>query len=179
VPDAEVLFTGSLNNFTNANLGAVLRWKDTNNWYKAYINGTNLIIQSKVNGTTTTLKSVAFSASAGTTYSIRFRAVGSTLSVRVWQAGTTEPGNWQASVNDSALASGQAGMRIQLASGVTAKITSFGSWHRSGAGYVSARQPVFLGDCFRWTNLGRRCQYADKLFDCLQRRCVCQQHDQQ
>jgi streptogramin lyase len=125
VPDAEVLFSGSLNNFTNVNLGAVLRWQDTNNWYKAYINGANLIIQSKVNGTTTTLKSVAFPATAGTAYSIRFRAVGNTLFVRVWQAGTTEPGSWQASVNDSALASGQVGMRIQLASGVTAKITSF------------------------------------------------------
>ncbi len=140
--DADVLFTGSLNNFTNANLGAVLRWKDTNNWYKAYINGTNLIIQSKVNGTTTTLKSVAFSATAGTAYSIRFRAAGSTLAARVWLAGTTEPGSWLASVTDSALASGQAGMRIQLASGVTAKVTSFTASVPGSAGTPTATPTV-------------------------------------
>jgi len=123
--DAEVLFTGSMSSFNNANLGAALRWKDGNNWYKAYINGTNLIIQSKINGSTTTLKSVAFTATAGTAYSIRFRAVGSSLFARVWQAGTTEPTTWQATASDSSLTMGQAGLRVQVGSGITAKITSF------------------------------------------------------
>jgi streptogramin lyase len=123
--DSEVLFTGSMSSFNNANLGASLRWKDGNNWYKAYINGTNLIIQSKINGTTTTLKSVAFTATAGTSYSIRFRAVGTSLFARVWQAGTTEPTTWQATVSDSSLTVGQVGLRVQVGSGITAKITSF------------------------------------------------------
>jgi len=35
--NAEVLFAGSVNTFSGANMGAVLRWTDTNNWYKAYI----------------------------------------------------------------------------------------------------------------------------------------------
>jgi streptogramin lyase len=135
--DSEVLFTGSISGFNNANLGAALRWKDANNWYKAYINGTNLIIQSKVNGTATTLKSVAFTATAGTAYSIRFRAVGTNLSARVWQAGTTEPTTWQATASDSSLTAGQVGLRVQVASGITAKITSFVATVPGAAGTVT------------------------------------------
>jgi hypothetical protein len=81
--DSEVIVSGSISSFNNANLGAALRWKDTNNWYKAYINGTNLIIQSKFNGTATTLKSVAFTAAVNTAYTIHFRVVGTTLSANV------------------------------------------------------------------------------------------------
>jgi len=77
--NAEVIFSGSMSSFTNANLGAVLRWTNTNNWYKAYISGNSLVIQKKVNGTNTTLKSVPFAATAGTSYSIDFSVVGTTV----------------------------------------------------------------------------------------------------
>ncbi len=122
---AEVVLSGSISSFSNANLGAALRWKNTNNWYKAYINGTNLVLQSKVNGTTTTLKSIAFTALTNMSYTIHFRAVGTTLSANVWKTGATEPGGWQATATDTALATGQAGLRVQVANGVTAKISAF------------------------------------------------------
>src|SRR5258708_5113314 len=92
--DAEVLFSGSLSSYSNTNLGAVLRWSNTNNWYKAYINGTTLVVQKKVNGATTIIGSASFAATAGTSYTLRFRVVGTTLYARVWQTGTTEPTNW-------------------------------------------------------------------------------------
>src|SRR5205085_2319972 len=41
--NAEVLFTGSISNFNNTNIGAVQRWTDGNDWYKAYIDGTSLV----------------------------------------------------------------------------------------------------------------------------------------
>jgi len=123
--NAQVLFTGSLSNFTNANMGAVLRWSDTNDWYKAYINGTSLVVQKKVSGTTTILGSVPFAATAGTPYSLRFEVVGTTLYAKVWAASTTEPSAWMATVSDSSFSSGQCGLRIQVYSGITAKITSF------------------------------------------------------
>ena len=78
--------TGSLSSFSNSNFGAVLRWTGTHNWYKAYIDGTNLIIQKKVAGANTTLATKPFAASAGTSYTIHFRVVGSTLSANVWAA---------------------------------------------------------------------------------------------
>jgi len=123
--DSEVIFSGSMSSFTYTNLGAVLRWTNSNNWYKAYIDGNSLVIQKKVNGAYTTLKSVPFAAKAGISYSLDFRVVGTTLSANAWVAGTTEPSGWMATAIDNALVSGNCGLRIQLQSGVVATITSF------------------------------------------------------
>jgi len=57
--NAQVLFSGSISNFNNVNLGAVLRWIDGNNWYKSYIDGSNLVIQKKINGSATVLGQVS------------------------------------------------------------------------------------------------------------------------
>ncbi len=123
--DAEVLFTGSLSSFTNNNLGAVLRWQDSNNWYKAYISGNSLVIQAKVNGTTTTLSQVAFPATVNTAYNLRFRVVGTTLYAKAWATTVTEPSTWATTVTNSSLSSGQCGLRIQVLSATSASITSF------------------------------------------------------
>jgi streptogramin lyase len=125
VSNAEVLFSGSMGSFNNTNMGAVLRWTDDNNWYKAYIDDANLILQKKVNGSTSILKSVSFAASAGTSYTLRFSVVGSTLSVKVWKTGTTEPANWMATASDSTFSSGFCGLRVLDQNGITATITSF------------------------------------------------------
>jgi hypothetical protein len=50
VSDAEVFATGSTSAFSNSNLGTVLRWTDGNNWYKAFIDGSNLVVQKKGGG---------------------------------------------------------------------------------------------------------------------------------
>ena len=123
--DAEVLFSGSISSFTNANMGAVLRWNDTNNWYKAYISGTSLVIQAKINGNYRVIGSTAFNATAGQSYTIRFRAVGSGLYAKVWITGTAEPAAWMATGTDTALQTGYCGLRTQLQSGVTVRISSF------------------------------------------------------
>jgi hypothetical protein len=123
--DAEVLFTGSMSSFTNNNLGALLRWQDNNNWYKAYINGTSLVIQAKVNGTTTTLTQAAFPATANTAYNLRFRIVGTTLSAKAWSTTTTEPATWTATTTNASLTSGQCGLRIQVLGSTSASITAF------------------------------------------------------
>ncbi|HEY5003759.1 MAG TPA: hypothetical protein VII61_11440, partial [Ktedonobacteraceae bacterium] len=123
--DAEVLLTGSMSSFTNNNLGALLRWQDNNNWYKAYINGTSLVIQAKVNGTTTTLTQAAFVATANTAYNLRFRIVGTTLSAKVWATTVTEPATWTATTTNASLISGQCGLRIQVLGATSASITAF------------------------------------------------------
>jgi streptogramin lyase len=123
--DVEILFSGSLSSFTKSNLGAVLRWSDSKNWYKASINGTGLMIQRMVNGTLTVLSNTAFTATAGASYTLRFRVVGSTLSAKVWQTANTEPANWMISIADSSLLSGRCGIHLQVQSTMTADITSF------------------------------------------------------
>ncbi|MFL5660145.1 MAG: hypothetical protein ACJ8BW_02210, partial [Ktedonobacteraceae bacterium] len=67
--NAEILLSGSLSSFsgTGTNIGGVLRWTDGNNWYKAYIDGSNnLVVQKKINGSTTILATAPFSPQAGT-----------------------------------------------------------------------------------------------------------------
>ena len=123
--NAEVLFSGSLSNFNVTNIGAVLRWNDTINWYKAYIDGTKLVIQEKVHGSYSTLGSIPFAAQGGKSYTLRFRATGSTLSARVWQTGTTEPTGWMVTATNSDLHSGYCGVRMQVQTGMTASVTSF------------------------------------------------------
>jgi hypothetical protein len=123
--NAEVIFSGSISSFTNGNLGAVLRWSNTNNWYKAHITGSSLVLQKKVNGAYTTLKTVPFTATAGTSYSIDFSVVGTTISANAWQTGTTEPSGWMVTATDSSLVSGYCGLRIQILNGSSATVTSF------------------------------------------------------
>src|SRR5216684_3568043 len=74
--NAEILFSGSISKFSNTNIGAVLRWTDGNNWYKAYIDGSNLIVQKKVKGSATILGKASFTAAAGTSYTLRFSVSG-------------------------------------------------------------------------------------------------------
>lgn len=123
--NSDIVLSGSITNFTNNNIGAVARWTDGNNWYKAYIDGTNLIIQKKVNGVATIIATVPFKASAGTSYSVHFRVTGTTLQANAWASSSAEPSGWMATATASSLSSGQMGMRILSQSGATATITSF------------------------------------------------------
>ncbi len=122
--DVEVLYSGSLSSYTNANFGAVLRWTDGNNWYKAYIDGGMFYIQKKVAGTTTALASASFAGQGGTSYSIRFQAFGTKLNAKVWATGSAEPSGWTLTTSDTSLTTGYAGVRA-LTQGGTATFTSF------------------------------------------------------
>jgi virginiamycin B lyase len=122
--DAEVYATGSLSSYVNSNFGDVLRWADGNNWYKGYVDGGNLVIQKKVNGTTTILATVPFAALPNTAYAVHFRAVGSTLTANVWPAANPEPTGWMLTTSDATLASGFSGMRFNTQTG-TLTVTSF------------------------------------------------------
>jgi streptogramin lyase len=122
--NAEVYATGSMSSYANSNFGSVLRWTDGNNWYKAYIDGQNLVLQKKVAGSATILATVPFAATAGTSYTIHFRVVGSTLTANVWAASGSEPTGWMITASDSTLTTGYCGLRILTQSG-TAKITAF------------------------------------------------------
>jgi outer membrane protein assembly factor BamB len=123
--DAEVVFSGSISSFKNSLFGAVLRWSDGNNFYKALIDGNNLVIQKRVNGTFTKLSLTPFAATAGTSYSVRFRIVGTSLSAKAWQTGSSEPASWMVTATDSSLTSGMCGLHILTQSATAFKATSF------------------------------------------------------
>ncbi len=125
--DAEVAFSGSLSLFGegSSNIGSVLRWTDTNNWYKAFLDGTQLILLKRVAGTMTRLNAANFPAQNGKEYTLRFRVVGSMLFARAWLTGQPEPATWIVTANDTALPSGFAGLRVVIQNGVVARIRVF------------------------------------------------------
>jgi hypothetical protein len=123
--DAEVVFSGSLASFLSNNLGAVLRWDDNNNWYKAYINGADLILARDVAGDIRTLKAVPFPASANATYNLRFRMQGTRLLASAWLTGRAEPRTWMVTASDAAIPAGFAGLRLIVQHGVAASIATF------------------------------------------------------
>jgi hypothetical protein len=126
--NAEVVFSGIVNQFAQGgivNMGAVLRWTDANNWYKALIDGSKLQILRRVNGKTTSLSSVPFSAQGGTSYTLRFRVVGAALFVKAWQSNQPEPNGWMLTVMDTMLSKGLGGLRFLMQSGVVIKVSSF------------------------------------------------------
>jgi len=125
--DAEIVFSASLSSFSNgnSNIGAVLHWTDTNNWYKAYIEGNQLILLKKVGGMLVLLNAVPFMAQAGMSYTLRFRTMGSTLAAKAWATGQAEPANWMVMATDTALTTGFGGIRLVIQKGVTARVTMF------------------------------------------------------
>lgn len=125
VADSEVLFSGSVSHFAAANMGALLRWTDSNNLYKVFIDGTNLTAIKKANGAISNVQSVPFAAKDGVSYSLRVRVVGTNIMARAWQTDQGEPPNWMLIATDTALTSGFDGLRLIAQTGITFTITSF------------------------------------------------------
>jgi hypothetical protein len=124
--NVDLIVSGSVNPFRlNANFGVVLRWKDVNNWYKALIDGANLIVLKRVNGVTTRLEAIRFTALSGKAYTLHFRAIGATLYASAWQSDQPEPAQWMIVISDMSLISGQGGIRVVLENNMVVHVTSF------------------------------------------------------
>ncbi len=127
VADADVLFSASVSRYGpgTSNMGALLRWSDAQDWYKAYIDGAQLVLLKEVAGKITVLDNVAFAARGGTAYTLRFRAVGSMLMAKVWPVGQAEPAAWMVKVTDTALTTGFGGIRVVILDGAVAHVSMF------------------------------------------------------
>ncbi len=123
--NSEVVFSGSLSNYASSSLGALLRWTDANNLYKAFLGGGQLILLKKVAGVVTVLKTVPFPTQDGVSYTIRFRAVGHLLLAKAWPTSQVEPQTWMLMMTDGDLQSGQDGIRLVVQSGTTATTTTY------------------------------------------------------
>ncbi len=123
----QVVSTVEVNQFNGgkANIGVVLRWTDANDWYKAYINGTQLILLKSVAGKQRQIQAMPFTAQDGQSYTIRFQCNGNSLQVKVWPSSQAEPQQWMINTVDNALQNGRAGLRAVLATGTVIRITTF------------------------------------------------------
>lgn len=125
--NVDALMTFSASAITTSNtIGTALRYGSGSMFYRAYVDGTSLWLSKNVNGTVTKLKSASFTASAKTSYSLRFRVNGSTLSAKIWRASASEPASWMVTTTDTALSTaGNAAIRVALRAGVTVSVTLF------------------------------------------------------
>lgn len=109
-------------------VGLMARYIDASNYYRAVLSlntdqTIDLRIIKRVAAAETTLTTVATSLihAAGTTYSLRFSVVGTTLRARAWPGtAVTEPGTWAATATDSDLTAAAAvGCHALLVTGNT------------------------------------------------------------
>jgi hypothetical protein len=129
VANSDVVVTFSVSSFvtttSNNEFGAMFRWTDNNNFYKAGMNGTNFRLYVRTTAGPVTLSTIPFAASAGVAYTIRVRAVGSSLMAKAWPAASPEPAAWTVTATDGSLATGRCGMRLVFNATATVTVTSF------------------------------------------------------
>jgi hypothetical protein len=123
----QVIGSMAINSFMlgEANVGVVLRWTDKDNWYKAYIDGSQFVILKSVGGQQEALAAMPFDANGEQTYSIRFQVSGTRLSAKVWSSDQGEPQQWMLTANDDALMNGRAGMRFVMVPDVVITVHTF------------------------------------------------------
>lgn len=126
VQNEKITFVGSLTAFDqNDTVGALLRYVDANNFYVAYIDGTNLVISKRLGGARSVLGSVPFTAVPNIQYQLQFRVYGTALWASVWPAQLAKPDTWMLKVSDVSLTSGTGGLRSHLSSTASATYYSF------------------------------------------------------
>lgn len=125
VSNVEVSFSAALTSYNSSALCAVLRWSDANNLYKMVLDGQTLTVWRVMDGMAIPLQSIAFPARAGALYTLRFRTVGTLLSAMAWPTDQPPPTDWQISVLDRALSTGQAGIGVLVQNAAQAQITAF------------------------------------------------------
>jgi len=123
--NVDLTFSASLSHYGPAFLGAVLRWSDPGDFYLLYLDGQNLGLLRAMDGMLTPLQTVAFPARADAAYTFRFRAVGAQLFAMVWPTGQPALNEWQIALNDGALHTGQAGLRVVTRSSSRVNVTTF------------------------------------------------------
>jgi hypothetical protein len=116
--------TATTTDFTQSHFGVVIRVEDSNNFYKAAIDGTSLFLEKTQAGTRVPIGSVPFAATAGTAYTVRALAIGNVLAVKAWPAANSEPGDWMMVVTDGMFGNGQCGVRALAPAPVLVRFSS-------------------------------------------------------
>lgn len=134
--------------------GILLRWTDSNNHWLGRYDGANgsFNVMVKVSGTYTSQANITASLASGNSYWIRFRCQGSTISIRYWQEGTSEPSSWTAQYTSltSQDVAGQAGL-YGYAGGNLTLLDSFQAYDLTSALTWTANDGETLGDALAET----------------------------
>jgi hypothetical protein len=123
--DADVLVSGDLDVVNQScNFGPVARFVDGGDFYKAYLDGVDFVLQRNVGGVKLVLGAVGKPIVPGSVWNIRLQVQGTTLNARAWLSTSAEPSGWDLTATDAALSSGQVGIRA-LVNACQVQIRSF------------------------------------------------------
>jgi hypothetical protein len=125
-PNMEVIAWVTCNAMTvgQSNIGVVLRWTDSNDWYAMLLTGNTLQLVKDVQGTRSVLASRHFTLKLHAAYIFLFFMPGSQLYARIWQASASEPTGWQLTASDSSLSTGYGGVFMQGQAGTNVQVTA-------------------------------------------------------
>lgn len=93
-----------------SDIGIVARYNSTTQFYYGVLTGGNTLAIGVDNSGFSTLASAGFSYSAGTAYWLRFRLAGTSLFLRGWADGGSEPSSWNVTKTDATFSSGGFGL---------------------------------------------------------------------
>jgi serine/threonine protein kinase len=125
IGNVDVTVNGIINQSgTDVDLGIVLRWIDRDNWYKAYIDGTHLVILRDFKGDKRIIQSKDVSTSLGDVQTLRFHSFGTKLLAKVWPKDEKEP-DWMITVDDPTFSTGRFGIRVSEQPTTVITITHF------------------------------------------------------
>jgi hypothetical protein len=131
----DIACTFSVQDADHANVGVVLHWHNANNWVRATLNGTFLIISQMTNGHLSRLAESPFALQNGEMVTLRFRDDQGTLEASAWTVGSSMPSTWILMIHDLALAgdAGSGGIIAALRGPNMVTVTSFLETGKQGA----------------------------------------------
>jgi hypothetical protein len=113
-----------INPADTSDIGIVLCYNSTTQFYYMVLSGGNLVIGMD-NGGFSTLASATFSYSAGNFYWLRARVQSGTLYLKGWANGSTEPTTWNVTKADSTFSSGGYGLGSDSSSATNTQFDGF------------------------------------------------------
>jgi hypothetical protein len=114
------------------NMGVIARWSQQQqgqqSYYKAYLDGTALVIMRSAGGQQMALAQQPLSATDTTFYTVRLRIQGQTLMAKAWEARLPEPATWMVQAQDNGaglLTTGKVGVRAMLPASTFVQVRRF------------------------------------------------------
>jgi len=146
--NSEVLCRFAALSSAAGHFGLFARYTVNSQWYRCNLNiGANYFLIEKMVGGTffPSLTTASFTFTIGTYYWVRFKCSGSTIQVRIWADGATEPSTWNATLTDTSVtASGQVGMMLVPVSTAAGGGFSVDSFSAVTVGTVTISSPYSL-----------------------------------
>jgi hypothetical protein len=132
--DQEVMCRMAIGDHSGDICGVLGRFTDGNNTYKLLYYSGDIHINKSVSGSGSNLANYGgLTLTNGTFYQFKLKCVGTTITGKVWDASTAEPGSWMMTVTDSGVASGGFAILANTSSSAGIQFDTFAALDTTGS----------------------------------------------